>query len=148
MIRRLSLLLLAGLLPALNAGGAEIYRCVTENGVVRYSDTPCKDGAVERLDIENKPTDPAAVQQRNQQRTEQVEAFERADADAAKAAAEAAKQQDERKAECAAARERLQRLLAARRVTTGEGEQKRFLESEEIEQRRKEAQDQVNALCG
>ena len=143
----LLLLVLAGLVPAHDAPAAEVYRCVTANGVVRYSDRPCRDGEVDKLDIESKPTDPAAVRERNAERSKEVEALERADAAQRKADAEAAKQATEQQAACTAARERLQRLLASRRVTTGEGADRRFLESEEIVQRRKEAQDKVNEVC-
>lgn len=138
------LLLLALALPA---GGAEVYRCVTENGVVRYSDTPCRDGETEKLDIESRPTDESAVRERAQQRREQITALNQAEAEAEKAAAEARKQEEERAAQCAAARERYQKLQTARRVYTGEGDNREYLSAAEIEARRAEAAQKVGELC-
>lgn len=143
---RPALLVLA--LACLPAGGAEVYRCVTENGVVRYSDKPCSDGKVDKLAIENKPTDPEAVEARNAQRREQVEAAQRADAAAEKAAADATKQQAARDAECQAARDRVQELAGARRITRGEGENRSYLDADEIVKLREEAQQRMQAACG
>lgn len=133
---------------AVPAAGADVYRCVTENGVVRYSDKPCADGETERLDIESRPTDKSAVKARVEQRKEQI-----AELDEARAAEREAKvalrdKAEKRKQECAAAHERLRKLQMARRVTTGEGEDRRYLESAEIEQRRKEAAQKVAEACG
>lgn len=132
---------------AVPAGAAEVYRCVTENGVVRYSDKPCTDGKVDKLAIENRPTDPAAVEAQAKLRAEKLAAIEKADTEAAKAAEKAAGKTEERAKQCAAARERLQRLLAARKVTEGQGEDMKYLEAEEIVKRRQEAQDNVNKFC-
>lgn len=130
------------------AQGAEVYRCVTENGVVRYTDQPCKDGKVDKLNIKNDRTDPAAAEAQAKQRAEQLAALDKAASEAEKAAQEESKQAEERARKCADARARLQRLVAARRVTEGEGADRKFLESDEIIQRRQEAQDQVNEFCG
>lgn len=140
-------LLLLAIAFAMPAGAAEIYRCVTENGVVRYSDKPCNDGKVDKLAIENKPTDPAAIAAQAKQRAEKLAALEKADSEAADAAEKAAGEADERSKQCTAARERLQRLLAARKVTEGQGEEMKYLEAEEIVKRRQEAQDNVNKFC-
>lgn len=130
------------------ASAAEVYRCTTENGVVRYSSTPCTDGEVRKLDIENDPTDAEAVDERIEKRGKKIEALEAAETEADKAAAEAARKAEERQQQCKAARDRLQRLMVARRVTVGEGENRRYLESEEIVQHRQDAQNDVNEFCG
>lgn len=135
-------------LLAFNANAAEVYRCVTENGVVRYSDKPCTDGKADRLDIENKPTDPDAVRERNRERAEQVEAFERADEEADNAAADAAKKKQERETACAAARERLAGMLTERRMYRENNGEREYFSSDEIVKRRQEQQDKVNELCG
>ena len=129
------------------AVGAEVYRCVTENGVVRYSDKPCSDGKVDKLAIDNKPTDPAAVEQQAQQRRQQLAEIEKSEKEAARAAEAAANEAAEKEKQCAAARKRLQELLGARRVTVTEDGEQKYLESDEIVRRRQEAQDKVDALC-
>ena len=141
-------LLALPLLFLLPAEGADVYRCVTENGVVRYSDTPCRDGENEKLDIESRPTDDAAVEARTRQRKEQIADLNEAEAEARKARQEAQQETEKREQACKAARERLQQLQVARRVVTGEGEERRYLESAEIEERRQEAERKVAELCG
>lgn len=142
-----ALFVLLAFVFAIPAGAADVYRCVTENGMVRYSDKPCTDGKVDKLAIENKPTDPAAVEAQGNLRAEKLAAIEKADSEAAKTAEKAAGETEERSKQCAAARERLQRLLAARKVTEGKGEEMKYLEAEEIVKRRQEAQDNVNKFC-
>lgn len=144
-MRLLLALCLLALLPS--ASAAEVYRCVTGNGVVRYSDKPCNDGKVDKLAIESRPTDPDAVKAETEARKEKIAELDKADAEAAKAASEAAALAEKRKQQCIAARERLQKLETHRKITEGEGENKRYLESDEIVQRRQEAQDKVNELC-
>lgn len=140
--------ILAFVLLSAPADAAEVYRCTTENGVVRYSSTPCTDGEARKLDIESKPTDNEAVEERAENREKKIETLDAADAEAEKAAAEAQRQKAEKQQQCDAARDRLQRLMIARRVTVGEGENRRYLESEEIVQHRQDAQDDVNRFCG
>lgn len=126
---------------------ADVFRCVTENGVVRYSDKPCDDGKVKKLDIENKPTDPAAAAAAAKQREQRLAELKKAEAEAqlsGKSAAEAAAARTEK---CAQARERAQRLMSAHRVTEGAGQELKFLDSDEIEQRRQQAQDDVKEFC-
>lgn len=145
MIRHVLPLLL--LLMPLSASTADVYRCVTENGVIRYSDKPCADGKTDKLAIRSRPTDREAVQDRIENRKEQIKALEESDAKTAEAASKATEEKARRKQQCAVARERLQNLNAARRVTSGQGDDKRFLEADEIEARRKQAADRVAELC-
>ncbi|HEX6929424.1 MAG TPA: DUF4124 domain-containing protein, partial [Gammaproteobacteria bacterium] len=140
--------LVALALLATSVAGADVYRCVTENGVVRYGATPCRDGDAEKLAIESDPTDVQSVRERTENRKERIETLEEAEAEAGKAAADAAKKAEEKQRQCDAARDRLQRLMIARRVTVGEGENRRYLESEEIVQRRQDAGNDVKELCG
>ncbi len=143
------LAILAGLaLFAFDVSGAEVFRCVTENGVVRYSDMPCTDGKTERLDITSRPTDPDAVTARNRARTEQVDALEQADAAAREATADAEKKKEERAAACASARERLEKMLMERRMYRENDGEREYLTSDEMVQRRQDAGDKVNELCG
>lgn len=142
---RAALLFFLVLLPSANA--AEVYRCETANGVIRYSDKPCADGKAEKLAIENRPTDSVAVRQQAEQRKAEIAALETAEAEAAKSAAAAAEAEEKRKAQCEAARKRLASLVAARRITRGEGENLEYLDSAEIIERRQQAQDKVNELC-
>lgn len=144
---RVALLMLLAL-PLLPAHGADVYRCVTDSGITRYSATPCEDGESRKLDIESRDTDAAAVDERIQERKERIASLEQAEAAAAEADRKAAEEAAKREQACAAARERLQKLMVARRVRTGEGKEQRYLDSAEIVQRRQEAQDKVNELCG
>lgn len=145
MIRHALPLLL--ILVPLTGSTADVYRCVTENGVVRYTDKPCADGKTDKLAIQSQPTDREAVQGRIENRKEQIKALEESEAKTAEAGSKAAEEKKRREEQCAAARERLQNLNMARRVTTGQGDEKRYLEADEIEARRKQAADQVAELC-
>ncbi|HLU62042.1 MAG TPA: DUF4124 domain-containing protein [Gammaproteobacteria bacterium] len=144
-------LLLAALLLALpgmaDAKGG-VYRCVTESGAVRYADRPCPDGKSEKLDIENRPTDPEAIRESAEQRRARLEALDRQAEVNAESEARRREREQERQRLCQAARDRLERLMRARRVTVDENGEQRYLESEEIIQRRQDAQDQVNEYCG
>lgn len=131
---------------AVNA--AEVFKCVTENGVVRYSDAPCADGRTERLDIESAPTDSSIAEERARERKEKIEAFDKADAESAKAAADAAKKKEEREAQCKSARERLDSMMMERRMYTEKDGQREYLSSEDIVRRREEQRDKVAELCG
>ena len=141
-------LAIATLLPVAPATQASnVYRCVTESGAVKYADRPCTDGETEKLDIENRPTDREALQASAEQRRERIETLDAEEKAEQEAKAQQREEAREQATLCKAARERLERLLTSRRVTvTDEGEQ-RYLESEEIIQRRQDAQDQVNEFC-
>ena len=144
-MRAALLFFLVLLLPSAHA--AEIYRCETGNGVIRYSDKPCVDGKTEKLAIESRSTDSEAVRQQSEQRRAEIARIESAEAEATKAAAEAAKAGEKRREQCEAARKSLASLVQARRITRGDGENVEFLDSAEMIERRQQAQDKVNELC-
>jgi len=136
------------LLHAPPASAAGVFKCVTENGVVRYSSTPCDDGRTEQLDIENPPTDIDAVRERAEQRKEKVEALNEEEARAAEAKQEAAQQADERAKLCATARERLEKSLMERRMYRERDGEREYLSSEEMVAKRQELQEKVAEYCG
>lgn len=144
----LALLVLLPALPMETATAAGVFKCVTENGVVRYSATPCQDGDVEKLDIDNDPTDIDAVRERMENREEQVAAIEEAATKAAEAEREAQKKAEEREQQCTGARERLAKVMTERRMYRENEGQPEYLTSEEILQRRQEMRDKVAELCG
>lgn len=142
---RLALLVLGILM--FPASAADVFRCVTENGVVRYSDKPCDDGKVEKLDIESKPTDPAAAAATAKQREQRLAKLEEAETEAQRTEKSATEAAAARAEKCALARERAQRLMSARRVTEGAGDELKYLDADEIVKRRQQAQDDVNKFC-
>ncbi|HEX7048189.1 MAG TPA: DUF4124 domain-containing protein [Gammaproteobacteria bacterium] len=144
----LALLMLLPALPMETATAADVFKCVTENGVVRYSATPCQDGDVEKLDIENDPTDVAAVRERMENRAEKVAAIEEAATKAAEAEREAEKKAEERAEQCTTARERLTKMMMERRMYRENEGQREYLTSEEMVKRRQEMRDKVAELCG
>lgn len=143
---RLALLLLLAL-PLLPADAADVYRCTGDDGVTRYSATPCEDGESRKLDIESHATNEAAVDERIEERKQQIATLNKAEASAREAEQKARQEAEKRVAACAAARKRQQELARARRVRTGEGEEQRYLEAGEIVQRRQEAARKVAELC-
>lgn len=150
MMRALPALALLMLLPALpmeTATAAGVFKCVTENGVVRYSASPCQDGDVEKLDIENAPTDIDAVRERMENREEQVAAIEEAATKAAEAEREAEKKAEVREQQCTAARERLTKMMMERRMYRENEGQREYLTSEEMLKRHQEIRDKVAELC-
>jgi hypothetical protein len=48
-------LLLAGLLAFAGAAHAQMYKCVDEKGVTRYTDTPCPGGKGKQVDVRPTP---------------------------------------------------------------------------------------------
>lgn len=138
-------LLVLGVAPT--ADGSEVYRCVSESGVVSYSDKPCGKQS-EKLAIKSERTDRQAVQEGIEAREQKIKELDESAEDAAKAAEQARQEAEQRKQLCADARERLQKLVTAQRITVGEGDERRFLEDDEIIERRQQAQDKVNEYCG
>lgn len=142
-----SALLLSSLLLIFGVHAGPVYKCVAENGKVTYSDKACPDAKAEKLDIENRPTDPAAVKARSAARKEKVEAILESNQKSAEAKAEARKEKEEKQQACAQARERLTKMMDARRLYKTEGEERQYLSSEEIDATRKAAQDKIKELC-
>lgn len=146
MIRALFVIALM-LLPAFPAAAAGVFKCVTEDGAVRYSATPCENGDTEKLDIENEPTDVDAVRERIENRREQVASLDEAETRAAEAEAEAQREAEQRAQQCTAARERLEKMMMERRMYRENGGQREYLTSEEMVQRRQEMRDKVAEYC-
>lgn len=147
MTRLLPLALLL-FLPATDAMAAEIYKCRQADGSITYSDTPCPDAtSTEKLDIESQPTDPADVEERRHRRRAQIEALQERDARAAEEAQSSAAEKAEREQLCQKAREQLERLLTENRIYVTENGERRYLDSEELVQRREKARAQVEELC-
>jgi len=144
-----ALVLLACLSMSAQAG---LNKWVDENGKVHYSDTPPPDAKVESVrNVTGKGQEVApadysskSYSQReaelNKARLEKKEASE-------KSARETAQQQ-ERKQNCAAARENLRALESGTRlVTYDENGEKRFLDDDERTQRLSSAREAVKANC-
>lgn len=144
-----ALVLLACLSLSAQAG---LNKWVDENGKVHYSDSPPVDAKVEPVrnitgkGQESAPADYSSksYSQReaelNKSRQEKKEATE-------KSAREAAQQQ-ERKQNCAAARDNLRALESGTRlVTYDENGEKRFLDDAERSQRLNSAREAVKANC-
>lgn len=147
----ISAVLMSTAIVALAAGASEIYRYTDENGNVHYTDTPMGEPS-ERLDIQSRRTDRAAVEAQLQARLDR-----KAKADEAAAAAEAdapsreevLADRKERQEKCATYRERLTRLVQNRRIyREDENGERDYLDEDQMAQVRADAQAKVEEYCG
>ncbi len=147
-----AILLLASLVLALSgAHAAEIYKYLDENGNVQYTDKPPTLPA-QRLQIRNQPTDPAAVQER-----EQAEQRRRAEADSqrqeqARAAADTQQAEqltaEDKAKRCLQARERYDTYMNSQKLyeQLPDGE-RRYLSSQELDATRAAAKATMEVMC-
>jgi hypothetical protein len=107
----------------------------------------------ERLSVQSAPTDVVEVQKRYESQMKQYGAADKAEADAAKKAADARKAQEmtaeDRAKRCVEARQRYESYMNARRLYepgAAEGE-RRYLDSAEIDAARASAKQAMDELC-
>lgn len=140
---------------ALAGGGVaiagDIYKWVDADGNVHYEDRPI--GAQsERLDIQSRPTDRAAVTAQVQAATEaRVKAREDKAAELAEqpTAEELRAAAEEKAQKCSDYRERLQRMLRSRRIyREDENGERVYLDEAQMEEARNDVQSQVQEFCG
>ncbi|MFQ6006107.1 MAG: DUF4124 domain-containing protein [Woeseia sp.] len=141
------------MLVTLAAGMAfagEIYRWTDEQGNVHYVDRPTGEPTEERLDISSKPTDPAKVQARLQQRREARAAAAQATASAPEGPTEEElrAQALERQEQCDSYKARLQKFLTSRRLYKLDDNGDRvYLDEDEMLAARERVQSQVEEFC-
>lgn len=145
-------LIVLGATVALTAPvAADIYMWRDAEGNVHYGDKPGNRDA-QKLDIESRPTDRAAVAERFEQRQTARTQFNREMAEgratAEQQAADAAAERAERQARCEQARERLRQYVNSRRLyrldANGERE---YLDDAEIAEARARAEEAVTEHC-
>lgn len=142
--------LTGSLLLSAAAFSGEIYKWTDENGDVHYEDRPLGDEA-ERLSIESRDTNYAAVQASIDARQASIESRaetrakrEEEDQAAADAQAEAAEQEER----CQRSRERAQTYIEARRLyKENEAGEREYLDDAELTEAREAAQQQVREDC-
>lgn len=129
----------------------EIYRWTDENGNVNYTDKPMAESS-ERVNIESRRTDPAAVQAQLQARLDRQAraADEAAEADAAEQTRqEKLAERKEREDKCATYRQQLTRLVQNRRIyRQGADGERDYLDEAQMAQARADAQSRVEEYCG
>jgi hypothetical protein len=138
---------LSVLMPA-SITAAEVVKCVKPGGSVIYTVPPCPAGSeLEKTGIRSEPTDPDAVEARREARAEQIKSIEEREEKEREAAGKNEQEKAQREKQCAQAREALNKLNLARRVTQGEGDDRRYLSDEEIAERKREIQERVRKAC-
>jgi hypothetical protein len=140
------------LLAAAVAHAGEVYKTTDAQGRPVYTDKPPSLPA-ERLSVQSAPTDVVEVQKRYESQMKQYGAADKAEADAAKKAADARKAQEmtaeDRAKRCVEARQRYESYMNARRLYepgAAEGE-RRYLDSVEIDAARASAKQAMDELC-
>jgi hypothetical protein len=140
------------LLAAAGAHAGEVYKSTDAQGRPVYTDKPPSLPA-ERLNVHSATTDVVEVQKRYESQMKQYGAADKAEADAAKKAADARKAQEltaeDRAKRCIEARQRYESYMNARRLYepgTTEGE-RRYLDSAEIDAARANAKQAMDDLC-
>ena len=144
-------LAVAALAFATGVQANEIYKWTDENGNVHYEDRPSGAPTEERLALNYRRTDSAAVQQRvatrHERQASRAEAQSQAEA-AEREAAENAAAAEERKQACERARARLETYLQSPRLyrTDANGERV-YLDDEQRQEARRKAEEQVTEFC-
>jgi hypothetical protein len=144
-------LAVAALAFATGAQANEIYKWTDEDGNVHYEDRPSGAPTEERLALNYRRTDGAAVQQRvaarHDRQASRAEAKSQAEA-AEREAAENAAAAEERKQACERARARLETYLQSPRLyrTDASGERV-YLDDEQRQEARRKAEEQVTEFC-
>jgi hypothetical protein len=140
------------LLAFAGAQAGEVYKTTDAQGRPVYTDKPPSLPA-ERLNVQSATTDVAEVQKRYDSQMQQYGTANKAEAEAAKKAADARKAQEmtaeDRAKRCIEARQRYESYMNARRLYepgTAEGE-RRYLDSAEIDAARANAKQAMDELC-
>ena len=140
------------LLAVAGAHAGEVYKTTDAQGHPVYTDKPPSLPA-EKLNVQTATTDTVEVQKRYDSQMKQYGAADKAEADAAKKAADARKAQEmtaeDRAKRCIDARQRYESYMNARRLYepgSAEGE-RRYLDSAEIDAARANAKQAMDELC-
>jgi len=140
------------LLAVAGAHAGEVYKTTDAQGRPVYTDKPPSLPA-EKLNVQTATTDTVEVQKRYDSQMKQYGAADKAEADAAKKAADARKAQEmtaeDRAKRCIDARQRYESYMNARRLYepgSAEGE-RRYLDSAEIDSARANAKQAMDELC-
>jgi hypothetical protein len=140
------------LLAVAGAHAGEVYKTTDAQGRPVYTDKPPSLPA-EKLNVQTATTDVVEVQKRYDSQMKQYGASGKAEADAAKKAADARKAQEmtaeDRAKRCIDARQRYESYMNARRLYepgSAEGE-RRYLDSAEIDAARANAKQAMDELC-
>ena len=140
------------LLAVAGAHAGEVYKTTDAQGRPVYTDKPPSLPA-EKLNVQTATTDMVEVQKRYDSQMKQYGAADKAEADAAKKAADARKAQEmtaeDRAKRCIDARQRYESYMNARRLYepgSAEGE-RRYLDSAEIDAARANAKQAMDELC-
>lgn len=138
---------------ATGAQASEVYRTKDAKGQPVYTDKPVTLPA-EKLDVRTATTDTVEVQQRYEEQMKRYSESDKARADAAAKAAEAARatqlSAEDRAKRCQQARDRYQSYMNAHQLYepgATEGE-RRYLDSAEIDAARERAKKTMEEFCG
>ncbi|MGI9329154.1 MAG: DUF4124 domain-containing protein [Gammaproteobacteria bacterium] len=154
MIKRIPFLLVALSLTALTAGAQDfnVYRWVDDDGVPQYTDRPPSTEEVTATGVRSRRTDPEAVTARAEQvaerNSQQAETRQQAADEAPGSAAERAQTLEERRANCASARERAETYNTAQRLYRPLPDGGReYLTDQELDNARNSADQDISAWC-
>lgn len=145
--RNLLMTLILSLCVSAAAEDSDVYRWVDADGEVHFSDRPLSKSA-KRLEITSRPTDNARINQERQARMEREQA-QKAVAIESSSTEESAGEEAERMAEnCRRARAALASIVNARRLyEPAQDGSRRYLDADQIAQRRAKAESDVAQWC-
>jgi hypothetical protein len=143
--------LVLALLVAGWAHAGDVYATRDAQGNIVYTDTP-RTLPAEKLDIHSSSTDPAQVQQRYSAEMKEYSADAAASSKAVQQQADLAKAQElsaeDKAKQCAEARTRYQRYMDSWRLyEPGPDGERRYLDSDEIDEARAKAKQVMDDLC-
>ena len=150
---RISSVLLLSALFASGAAAGEIYKWTDAEGNVPYGDRPADDAAVERMNIQSRPTDPTRIAALTQARIEargaaREEAAATGPTDEKPSPAELRRIAEERAQQCTTYKERLQSFLQSPRLyREDENGERVYLSDQEKQVARENVQSKVEEYC-
>jgi hypothetical protein len=151
-MRRIAVTALASLLAVATAHAAEVFMTRDAQGRPVYTDRP-ESLPAEKVNVATRETDVVEAQTRYQQEMEKYQQADKAAADAAKKAADARQAAQlsatDKAKRCQDARTNYQNLMNARRIYEpgSKPEDRRYLDSEEIDATRANARKLMDELC-
>ncbi len=133
------------------AAAGEIYKWIDEEGNVHYEDRPLGGIGTQRLDIDSRDTDAAAVQARLDAVREARAVADQVNAEATPemTAEEIRQEREERAEKCQTYRDRLEAFLRSQRLyREDDSGERQYLSEDEILAARSRVEGQIKQYCG
>ncbi|MCS5563157.1 DUF4124 domain-containing protein [Marinobacter sp.] len=146
--KTLTLTLLLAATPGI-AMSASVYKWTDENGLTHFGDRQPAGAQSEKVNVRSgTASDSASERPTPQQRLNQLEEQQQADAVSRRQAAEEEARQKQRQANCETARTNLQVISNNARIRIEENGEQRYLSQEEIAEQRQKFEEIADKNCG